>query len=133
MIQSSAIRRYVYEAVPYASHYPDRLRCNVDGDKIRIAQYTATDYRNIDDATFAFAFNGTIHRYDVLLTEVLEKHGIKVHQINKIHEPDNKTKVLAITFSEVPKMVTENKKSSIVGYVLIGVIVAILSVLAIFV
>ena len=131
MIQGSQIRRYVYEAVTYASHYPDRLKCNIIDDKIRIAQCTATGYRLIDDATFAFAFSGTIHRYDVLLTEVLEKHGIKVHHIDKIHEPHNKTKVLAITFSEIPPLPV-NKKSGMVGFVAIGVIVVILGVLAIF-
>ncbi len=102
MIQGSQIRKYVYEAVPYASDYPDRLRCQVIGDTIRIVQYTATQLRLIDDARMAYGCQGTIYRYDVLLTRVLAKHGIKVTSIVRSNEPYNASNILTIKFVEVP-------------------------------
>ena len=129
MIQGSAIRRYVYEACHYASDYPDRLRCQVIDDTIRIVQYTATSLRLIDDARMAFGYLGTIHRYDVLLTRVLATHGIKVTSLVKSDEPHNSSKVITIKFTEMPQVVTDKKFGVAVGVaVVVGVIAVILGV-----
>jgi len=136
MIQGSQIRKYVYEAVPYASDYPDRLRCQVIDDTIRIVQYTATQLRLIDDARMAYGCQGTIYRYDVLLTRVLAKHGIKVTSIVRSNEPYNASNILTIKFVEVPLPVPEKwspERVAILGIIGSGAIgFAILIYLAIF-
>ena len=132
MIQASAIRRYVYEACHYASDYPDRLRCQVIDDTIRIVQYTATDLRLIDDARMAYGYLGTIFRYDVLLTRVLAEHGIKVIDLVKSDEPYNKSKVMTIKFTEMPKVVNKKFGSIVAFAVVAGVVAVILAGLAIF-
>ena len=132
MIQGSAIRRYVYEACHYASDYPDRLRCQVIDDTIRIVQYTATNLRLIDDARMAFGYLGTIHRYDVLLIRVLATHGIKVTSLVKSDEPHNSSEVITIKFTEIPQVVNKKFGNIVAFAVVAGVIVVILGVLAIF-
>ena len=137
MVQGSQIRKYVYEAVPYASEYPDRLKCQVIGDEIRIVQYTATDLRLIDNARMAYGYQGTIWRYDGMITNVFAKYGIKVVCITKSEERQNSSHILTIKFVEVPvppaPQKWEPEHTVILGIMIFGAIgLAFLVGLAIF-
>ena len=103
MIIGPQVRRLVYEAVPYLSKYPDRLKCHViDGKKIRIVQYTACANPLIDDFDEDGPKYGTIHSDEnfARIIECLVHYGgiVITGKVTRPCEKYNGSKIINIPF-----------------------------------